>query len=908
MKKHLISFFIMHFCMISAFAFSGAGSGTKNDPYRIFNADQLNEIRYDTEAVYQLEADIDLSSWIEENNPSQGWNPIPGFSGELRGNNHSISNLVINRKTTDKVGLFSDMNVPHSRISDISIINAIINGQNNVGCLMGKTNYFSGNNYFDIQIENINIINCSVNGINNIGLLAGYTDKYTSISDCFANGYAEGNDYVGGIIGYIWGYHSSQPISKCNANVHIKGNNNVGGICGYADMGSKIQLCSVYGNIIGSGNCGGISGNQNSSDISQCISACTLIKGSDIAGITGEQGRYCSISSCFCVSNTLEGLKSVYRIGAPYTTITFSNNYAWTLTKMILNGEVLGQPEDSNQNGTNIGLSALKRKSTYAGVGWDFENDWDIIETESFPFFKNQTPTPTINTPIVCGQTVISGQCATDAKIELRINGTLYQTIANGNNWSVNVPNLHSGDKVEVITYIDQLMPSVMAECNVTPQGEGTALDPYKIYESNDLLYISEGGHFELMNDIDLSEWITANSETDGWIGIDGRSLISLDGNGHTISGLWSNLRENTNVGLFSELGENSTVKSLNIVVSDKGLTGNQNTGVIAGTNRGRITQCAVSGGGVVCYGDAGAIAGISYGVIDNCSANNDVKSYNTTAAGIVGRNFGIVKNSLASGNIKGDKAAGIAGINSSSDAQILNCVVLNSDISGLSSALRIVSGLSDGASVPSMNNYASESVHISLNGINQNISEDPVNGKTLTASECKDRAIYESMGWDFNEIWGIDNGYSYPYLQYNKIPVTALTLNILNRDAVIGDTFTINAEILPENATNKTIDWSSSNENIASVDSNGNVTILNVGNCVITASSTDGSDISSECHITATAGIDSVLYTEDGNFEVFNAQGIKVLSGSDIDSIKQLQPGIYIIRNGHDCTKIIIQ
>ncbi len=804
------------------------------------------------------------------------------------------------------------MNVPHSRISDISIINAIINGQNNVGCLMGKTNYFSGNNYFDIQIENINIINCSVNGINNIGLLAGYTDKYTSISDCYTNGYAEGNDYVGGIIGYIWGYHSSQPISKCNTNVHIKGNNNVGGICGYADMGSKIQLCSVYGNIIGSGICGGISGNQNSSDISQCISACTLIMGSDIAGITGEQGRYCSISSCFCVSNTLEGLKSVYRIGAPYTTITFSNNYAWTLTKMILNDKELAQPEDSNQNGTNIGLSALKRKSTYAGVGWDFENDWDIIETESFPFFKNQTPTPTISTPIVCGQTVVSGQCATDAKIELRINGTLYQTIANGNNWSVNVPNLHSGDKVEVITYIDQLMPSVMAECKVTPQGEGTALDPYKIYESNDLLYISEGGHFELMNDIDLSEWITANSETDGWIGIDGRSLISLDGNGHTISGLWSNLRENTNVGLFSELGENSTVKSLNVVVTDNGLAGKQNTGVIAGTNRGRITQCAVSGGGVDCSGDAGAVAGTSYGVIDNCSANNDVKSHNygfgTTAAGIVGRNFGIVKNSLASGNIKGDKAAGIAGINSSSDAQILNCVVLNSDISGFSSALRIVSGLSDGASVPSMNNYASESVHISLNGINQNISEDPVNGKTLTASECKDRSIYESMGWDFNEIWGIDNGYSYPYLQYNKIPVTALTLNILNREAVIGDTFTINAEILPENATNKTIDWSSSNENIASVDSNGNVTILNVGNCVITASSTDGSDISSECHITATAGIDSVLYTEDGNFEVFNAQGIKVLSGSDIDSIKQLQPGIYIIRTGHDCTKIIIQ
>ena len=64
----------------------------------------------------------------------------------------------------------------------------------------------------------------------------------------------------------------------------------------------------------------------------------------------------------------------------------------------------------------------------------------------------------------------------------------------------------------------------------------------------------------------------------------------------------------------------------------------------------------------------------------------------------------------------------------------------------------------------------------------------------------------------------------------------STLTINI-------GDKKQIVAKVLPSDATNKTLAWKSSNEGIATV-SNGVVTGKSEGNCTITASSTDGSNV----------------------------------------------------------------
>ena len=78
---------------------------------------------------------------------------------------------------------------------------------------------------------------------------------------------------------------------------------------------------------------------------------------------------------------------------------------------------------------------------------------------------------------------------------------------------------------------------------------------------------------------------------------------------------------------------------------------------------------------------------------------------------------------------------------------------------------------------------------------------------------------------------------------------VEKIELNFENASIIKGDTLTLEATILPENATNKDIIWTSSNEEVAIVDENGVVTSLTYGTTIITAKTVDGEFIA-ECTI----------------------------------------------------------
>lgn len=67
-----------------------------------------------------------------------------------------------------------------------------------------------------------------------------------------------------------------------------------------------------------------------------------------------------------------------------------------------------------------------------------------------------------------------------------------------------------------------------------------------------------------------------------------------------------------------------------------------------------------------------------------------------------------------------------------------------------------------------------------------------------------------------------------------------------------IGDEFQLSASVAPVDATNQTLTWTSSDASIATVDEEGNVTILSAGSVTITATANNG--ISASCLITAKA------------------------------------------------------
>ena len=72
-------------------------------------------------------------------------------------------------------------------------------------------------------------------------------------------------------------------------------------------------------------------------------------------------------------------------------------------------------------------------------------------------------------------------------------------------------------------------------------------------------------------------------------------------------------------------------------------------------------------------------------------------------------------------------------------------------------------------------------------------------------------------------------------------VSVTAVTLDKTSMTLTIGGTERLTATVLPSNATNKNVTWSSTDTSVAVVDSNGNVSAIKVGNAVITATTEDG-------------------------------------------------------------------
>ena len=94
----------------------------------------------------------------------------------------------------------------------------------------------------------------------------------------------------------------------------------------------------------------------------------------------------------------------------------------------------------------------------------------------------------------------------------------------------------------------------------------------------------------------------------------------------------------------------------------------------------------------------------------------------------------------------------------------------------------------------------------------------------------------------------------------------SSISLSQTSMNLSIGSTRALTDTILPIFTSNKAVTWVSSNNNIATVDANGNVTALKQGTANITATTTDGTNLSADCLIT--------VYPEEGT----------ISSGTDVN------------------------
>ena len=199
--------------------------------------------------------------------------------------------------------------------------------------------------------------------------------------------------------------------------------------------------------------------------------------------------------------------------------------------------------------------------------------------------------------------------------------------------------------------------------------------------------------------------------------------------------------------------------------------------GGLAGEVTGDVEQC-MSYGMLTATGKdsyVGGLVGLSKsGSSISNSYSSAVVNSSLSAAGIVAYNYGVVDKCYAVGNLfSKNYGAGVVGYNDGEGAVVKNCAAMNNKIdvtyesqSAQSGGYgqRIIGGIKNGAPAPEMNNYALKTMQVSVNNVPQKVYDDIMNGTAKTAAQLKSKATYEELGWNFNSVWKIEEGSSYPY------------------------------------------------------------------------------------------------------------------------------------------------
>lgn len=85
------------------------------------------------------------------------------------------------------------------------------------------------------------------------------------------------------------------------------------------------------------------------------------------------------------------------------------------------------------------------------------------------------------------------------------------------------------------------------------------------------------------------------------------------------------------------------------------------------------------------------------------------------------------------------------------------------------------------------------------------------------------------------------------------EVSVTGVSLSQTSANLKVDEAVTLTATVQPDNATNKNVTWTSSDENVATVDADGLVTAVGEGTATITVTTEDGGKTAS-CAVTVTS------------------------------------------------------
>lgn len=129
-----------------------------------------------------------------------------------------------------------------------------------------------------------------------------------------------------------------------------------------------------------------------------------------------------------------------------------------------------------------------------------------------------------------------------------------------------------------------------------------------------------------------------------------------------------------------------------------------------------------------------------------------------------------------------------------------------------------------------------------------------------------------------------------------DPVKVESIAIAPASIEAVEGTQVQLTATVAPENATDATVIWTSTDESVATVSAEGLVTVIKEGQCKIIASAADGSEVTAECEVSALSGIDSIL-SDGERTDVYSVSGIMLKANASAREIKALPTGIYVTK-----------
>ena len=164
----------------------------------------------------------------------------------------------------------------------------------------------------------------------------------------------------------------------------------------------------------------------------------------------------------------------------------------------------------------------------------------------------------------------------------------------------------------------------------------------------------------------------------------------------------------------------------------------------------------------------------------------------------------------------------------------------------------------------------------------------------TLTYNSCEGRDVFDIPAdlikhGEYNVIaMSVENS---GYVEFDNaislfkiIPVTSVTMSETALTLNQNETARLSVTVLPENAYNRKVKWTSSEPTIASVDQDGNVMGMGEGKAIITATSLDGTEIAASCEVTVTnMKIDQIWVKPKGQDSPWTAKYKYCLAGDEL-------------------------